>query len=93
MSDRAVPMLPPYDQPHQVAERKQFRDWYAREFWMWEKAETKRYFTAGGGSDGEFERLWQLAGRQMAAEIAATDAGTFHCANPHITYLVAGRKV
>lgn len=92
MADRATPMLPPYELPHQQAERKQFRDWYAREFWVWEKSETKRYFMAGGGSETEFERLWQMAGRQMAAEIAATDAGTFHCANPHITYLVSGRK-
>lgn len=91
MSDRATPMLPPYDQPHQRAEISQLKDWYAREHWMWDKATARSYFIAGGGQEPEFAALWQQAGRQMAAELAAMDAGTFHCANPHITYLVSGR--
>lgn len=93
MSDRATPMYPPYDKPHQRAEAKQWKDWYARGHWVWDKATTRQYFLAGGGEDREFEGLWEQAGRQMAAEIAAIEAGTFHCGNPHITYLVSGRVV
>lgn len=92
MSDRATPMYPPYDKPHQRAEAKQWKDWHARGHWVWDKATTRQYFLAGGGDEREFEGLWEQAGRQMAAEIAAIEAGTFHCGNPHITYLIAGRK-
>lgn len=91
MSDRATPMFPPYDKPHQQAEAKQWKDWYSRRHWVWDKATTLQYFLAGGGEEQAFEGLWEQAGRQIAAEIAAIDAGTFHCGNPHITYLVAGR--
>jgi ubiquinone/menaquinone biosynthesis C-methylase UbiE len=91
MSDRATPMFPPYDQPHQQAELAQLKDWHARGHWIWDRATTLQYYLAGGGHEHAFEHLWQQAGRQMGAEIAAMDAGTYHCANPHITYLVAGR--
>ncbi len=91
MSDRATPMFPPYDQPHQRAELAQLKDWHAREFWMWDKDKTRRYFLAGGGTEHDFNLHWQQAGQQMAAEIAAMDAGTYHCGNAAITYLVAGR--
>ena len=92
MSDRATPMFPPYDQPHQRAELAQFKDWHAREHWVWDRATTMQYYLAGGGAEQNFVYLWQQAGRQMAAELAAMEAGTYHCGNPHITYLVSGRK-
>ena len=60
---------------------------------MWDKATTRQYFLAGGGGPDEFETLWTQAGRQMELEIAAIEAGTYHCGNAHITYLVAKRKV
>lgn len=92
MSDRATPMFPPYDRAHQRAEARQWKDWHSREHWVWDKATTRQYFLAGGGGPDEFETLWTQAGRQMELEIAAIEAGTYHCGNAHITYLVAGRK-
>jgi SAM-dependent methyltransferase len=92
MSDRATPMFPPYDRPHQRAEMAQFKDWHARQHWVWDRPLTLRCYVAGGGDEQAFEPLWQQAGRQMGAEVAAMEAGTYHCGNAHITYLVAGRK-
>jgi ubiquinone/menaquinone biosynthesis C-methylase UbiE len=91
MSDRAAPMYPPYDKPHQRAELAQLRDWHARAHWVWDRGTTLQYYLAGGGDEHEFEGLWQQAGRQMGAEIAAMEAGTYHCGNASITYLVSGR--
>lgn len=91
MSDRSTAMFPPYDKPHQQAEIAQLKDWHARGHWVWDRATTHRYFLAGGGSESEFETCWQQAGRQMAAEIAAMDAGTYHCGNAGITYIVSAR--
>jgi SAM-dependent methyltransferase len=92
MSDRATSMYSPYDQPHQRAEVAQLKDWHARGHWVWDRATTMQYYLAGGGEESDFERLWQQAGHQMGAEIAAMEAGTYHCGNPHITYLVSGRR-
>ncbi len=92
MSDRATPMYPPYDKPFQRAELAQLKDWHARGHWVWDRTTTRQYYLAGGGDEHEFEGCWQQAGRQMGAEIAAMDAGTYHCGNASITYLVSGRK-
>lgn len=92
MSDRAVPMYPPYTLPHQQAERKLLQDWHARERWIWDRAETQRLYLAGGGNAADFLRLWQIAGMQMGAELAGMEAGTYHAANPGVTFLVSGRK-
>ena len=92
MSDRATPMYPPFSTPHQRAELAQWKDWHARGHWVWDKATTLQYYLAGGGDEITFEPHWQQAGRQIEAEIAAMEAGTYHCGNPHITYMVSGRK-
>ncbi len=92
MNDRASPMFPPYTRPAQRAEREQVRDWHRRGHWVWQRDETLRHFLAGGGDEAEFERLWQQAGRQMELELAAMDAGTYHCGGAGATYLVSGRK-
>lgn len=92
MSDRAMPMYPPYDLPSQKAEVAQVKDWYTREHWVWDIATTRRYFLAGGGNEGEFEKLWTMAGRQWRDVIAAIDAGTYHCGGGSMTYLVSARK-
>ena len=93
MSDRSTPMFAPYDRAHQRAEMAQWKDWHAREHWVWDRATTLKYYLAGGGDERDFEGLWQQAGRQMGDEIEAMERGEFHCGNPHITYLVSGRKL
>ncbi len=92
MSDRATPMYPPYALPHQKAELAQLKDWHARGHWVWDRDTTRRYYLAGGGVESDFEPLWQQAGRQLELEIAAMEAGTYHCGNAHVTYLASGRK-
>jgi ubiquinone/menaquinone biosynthesis C-methylase UbiE len=92
MSDRASAMFPPHDRPDQRAEVAQLKDWHARGHWVWDRATTREYFLAGGGDEAEFEPLWQQAGRQMSDEIAAMDAGTYHCGSAGTTYLVSGRR-
>lgn len=92
MSDRATSMYPPYDKPEQRAEIAQLKDWHSRGHWVWDRATTLRYYLAGGGTKHDFEPLWQQAGRQMGEEVAAMHAGTYHCGNAHVTYLVAGTK-
>jgi len=92
LNDRPSPLFPPYADRAQEALRKQVLDWDERDFWCWGEAETRRYFLAGGGSEGDFERLWKraLAGSHEIA--AALRAGTEHQAGGNVGYLVSGRK-
>ena len=89
-SDHAFPMIPPYATPAQRALRDQLLDWAGREFWIWSKQDTHRYFIAGGGQESEFEPLWVLAIREVRREADALRAGTFHQAGGSIIYLISG---
>jgi SAM-dependent methyltransferase len=61
LNDKTNVLLPPYDSPEQRAmldERVDLRD---REFWIWSREDTHRYFLAGNGREGEFDALWSVA--------------------------------
>lgn len=60
-SDQTSTLVPPYASPAQQAERAQLLDWADRDFWIWSREETRRYFLAGGGSEVEFDRCWAVA--------------------------------
>jgi hypothetical protein len=92
LNDKASTILPPYSAPEQRALIEEMLDFAQRSHWIWSPEETRRYFTAGGGSEGEFEALWATAaaaGRRGADAIAK---GTYSSAGGSICYLVAGRK-
>jgi SAM-dependent methyltransferase len=92
LSDKATLTLPHQSTPGQAANLAQTEDWLARDFWIWEKAETESYYRAGGGNPAEFEGLWANAmdyrrrSHQAAKEqrLSAVEAG--------LQYLVSGRK-
>jgi SAM-dependent methyltransferase len=92
LNDRPSPLFPPYAGRAQEVLRQQMLDWDERDFWCWGHDETRRYFLAGGGAEGDFERLWAagLAGaRKIAAELRA---GREHQAGGTLGYVIAGRK-
>jgi SAM-dependent methyltransferase len=91
-SDKASALYPPYAGREQQALRDQAIAWSEREFWIWDRADTHRFFIAGGGSEAEFERLWGAARAASRDVAAALRAGTEHCAGGGVQYLVSGRK-
>ena len=92
LSDKAVPYFPPYSSPEQQANARQTKAWAEREFWVWDREETLRYFLAGEGSEVEFDALWTLAREQMKEMSEAIQEGTYHAAGGSLMYLVSGRK-
>jgi SAM-dependent methyltransferase len=92
LNDKVHVFLPPYDRPEQRAELEERTDRKRRDFWIWSRKDTHRYFLAGGGRDVEFDALWTVAigGRDKFDKAIAdrTYADTGGC----IGYLVAGRK-
>lgn len=91
-SSRAFPLIPPYTSAAEQALRSQILEWADRDFWIWSRSDTHRYFLAGGGDPDEFETLWQLAMSLSRAEADALRSGRYHGAGGSICYLVSGTK-
>src|SRR5262249_18529583 len=60
LSDKASPVLPPYASPEQRALVDEIVDLSSRNFWIWSRDETFRYFSASGGTKDEFEACWAV---------------------------------
>jgi SAM-dependent methyltransferase len=92
LSDKTNAILPPYDTPEQRAMLDECGDLLRRDFWIWSRADTQRYFVAGGGREGEFDALWSLAMRGGGRFEQAVAAQTYAGSGAAVGYLVAGRK-
>jgi SAM-dependent methyltransferase len=92
LNDKVDIFLPPYDSPAQRAMLEERADFERRDFWIWRREDTHRYFLAGGGSDQDFDALWSAAlGGYDKIDKAIADR-TYAAAGASISYLVAGRK-
>jgi hypothetical protein len=92
LNDKADIFVPPYDSSAQRAMLEERADFEHRDFWIWSREDTLRYFLAGGGREGEFDALWSAAiGGNDKFNKAIADR-TYARAGGSIGYLVAGRK-
>ena len=92
MNDKANAFLPPYDSPEQRAALEERADLRGRDFWIWSRADTHRYFLAGEGLDEEFDALWSIAVGESAEFDRAIADRSYAAAGGTIGYLVSGRK-
>lgn len=93
LNDKANAFLPPYSTPEQRAMLEERKDFEARDFWIWNRDDTRRYFLAGGGAENQFDALWASAtGGADRFEKAVADR-TYSHSGAALNYLVAGRKV
>jgi SAM-dependent methyltransferase len=91
-NDKASPLIPPYDDREARANVDELRAFSERDFWIWSRADTHRYFLAGGGQETAFETFWSLALAQQKRTATAIDQGTFSATGGNVVYLVSGRK-
>ena len=91
LSDKAMPLIPPYDTAEQRAVLGDSQTWFesAPDF---SKAQAQQFFIAGGGSPSAFEKHWsaEVAGRDDY--LRAVGEQSYHCAGGALMYLVSGRK-
>jgi SAM-dependent methyltransferase len=92
LSDKAAALWPPYAGREQQAVREEEIAWAERGFWIWDREETRRFFLAGGGGEGEFDAQWDAAIAASREIAAGLRAGTEHRAGGGMQYLIAGRK-
>jgi SAM-dependent methyltransferase len=93
LNDKTSALLPPYAGPEHRAMLEERRDFEARDFWIWNRCDTLRYFLAGGGREAEFEALWKsVTSKGERVDRAIADRSYSH-AGAVFNYLVAGRRV
>lgn len=91
-SDKAAPLFPPYDGDEQQSFIRQMEEWYDDEIFMWDKAESKKYYLAGGGNAKDFEELWGFLKERFRLRLEAINNKTYSMAGGSLLYLVSGRK-
>jgi 2-polyprenyl-3-methyl-5-hydroxy-6-metoxy-1,4-benzoquinol methylase len=92
LSDKATLTLPNQSTPGQAAALAQVEDWLARDFWIWEKEETRSYFLAGGGNPAEFPALWTNAMDQRRRSFQAAKEQRLCAVDAGLQFLISGRK-
>jgi SAM-dependent methyltransferase len=92
LSDRVQLLVPPYEGADQRAARDEMLDLDARDFWIWSRDETRRYYLAGGGAEADFDAAWDRCRRASAREAKALREGTFHMGVGGSHFVVAARK-
>jgi SAM-dependent methyltransferase len=92
LSDRAIPVLPPYEVPEQRTLLEQDRVWKEFNTGPWNQTEVRERVLAGGGSAEFFDRVFCELVERFEKEQAAIKAGEYHVAGGGCTYLVSGRK-
>jgi len=92
LNDKTNAFLPPYDTPEQRALLEERQDFEARDFWIWDRDDTLRYFLAGGGVADQFDALWTSANAGVERFEKAVADRTYVHAGAALNYLVAGRK-
>jgi ubiquinone/menaquinone biosynthesis C-methylase UbiE len=93
LNDKTNAFLPPYGTPEQRAMVEERKDFEARDFWIWNRGETLRYFLAGGGAAAQFDALWNFVTSGAERIEAAVSNRTYSHSGAAISYLVAGKKV
>jgi SAM-dependent methyltransferase len=92
LNDKTNAFLPPYDTPEQRAMLEERQDFEARDFWIWSREDTLRYFLAGGGAAAQFDALWRSVNGGGERFDKAVAERTYSHGGAALNYLIAGRK-
>jgi SAM-dependent methyltransferase len=92
LSDKAYPFLPPYSSRGEKLLIQEATEWIQRDFWIWSKDDTYRYYIAGNGVPNDFPAAWQKALAQRAEFLKAIERGELNVTWATPCYIVSGRK-
>ena len=92
ISDKTEALVPPYGSEGQQALRAYTIKQAEEETWGWSREDARRFFTAGGGGEDEFDLAWGRRQEENRAAARALERGTFHTAGGTILYAIGERK-
>ena len=90
--DKVALLVPPYASREQQATAAELAGWADREFWIWSREDTRRYFAAGGGTAARFAELWPVVTASLRRVAAALRARTERSASTGLFFLISGRR-
>lgn len=92
LSDKALPLFPPYSSAEQKALVQQLHDWHESNVVHEEKSLSLASYLKAGGQRDDFERYWKKANASMIKTQKAISELSYHRAGGALMYLVSGRK-
>jgi ubiquinone/menaquinone biosynthesis C-methylase UbiE len=92
LSDRAAPLIPPYDNHEEKVMIQQAREWKKAGRGLCDAKALLKYAQAGGASTELLKNGIQLISSMMDKELAGIEEKTFHTAGGGLHYLISGRK-
>jgi SAM-dependent methyltransferase len=92
LSDKSLPMFPPYLSDEQQALKKQFSDWQNADVIIENRMLSLNSYLAAGGKKEEFERHWEKGRVALIKLKEAIESFHYSRAGGAIMYLVSGRK-
>jgi len=92
LNDKATPFIPPYDTKEEKVWLAQLETWKNDEVLIWPKAETKKYFIAGGGKESDFENIWKKCMESKRSTSDMFQQNKLSGAGGYINYLISGIK-
>jgi len=92
LNDRVGVIFPPYAAADQRAFVEDTRDRSARRFWTWSESETRRFFLAGGGAEGDFAGHFQRGLAAGERIVEGLGDGRYHGIVGGAFFLISGRK-
>jgi SAM-dependent methyltransferase len=92
INDKESALVPPYDSQEQDVLRSAWLDDAAKRRWIWSREEARRFFRAGGGTEHDFDRIWQRRMNEVDRGAKRLEAREFHTAGGGIHYIVRGRR-
>ncbi len=84
-------ILPPYDAADQ-SELQQSISHSERGFWLWDQADAKRLYLAGGGAQDDFESDYEVFTKRTMLFKQQVNEQRYWCNNGSLHYLVAARR-
>lgn len=91
-NDRAWVMAPPYATAQEVTALEDLQRSVDEGVYGWEREEARRYYTAGGGSEAEFESDYDALLHAQACELATMREGRYVELAGFAGLIAAGRK-
>ena len=91
MSDKTLPLIPPYNSREERVRAAQLVDWLENEEGGLGYQETLHYFRAGGGKKHVFERYWQRVLAYKTKLLTQLKSQTYFSSGGQLMYIVAGR--
>ena len=93
LSDKANPLLPPYESAAQQAEIEAILEWKKTDSAVFDKQIARKYFEALGDEHLQFfEEYWENSNKQWNEIIGAIEEKKFFSVGAAIMYLVSGEK-